>query len=298
MSLGRRVGIGLMALTAGAATSSAPIRAEEGPEVNVVRKVGRGAHLGVVLDDVSKDDAARLKLSEERGALVKEVRSGSPAEKAGIKEGDVITRYQGELVQSVAHLSRLVRESPPGRSVSLEVVRSGASQKLTATLGSGHRGFHFDFDVPELDMPEPPEPPEAPEAPEPPHPPRGWTRGLFPDGGDWSFFKGRGPRKLGIQYQEIEGQLAAYFKAPEGRGILVSSVDESGPAGKAGLKAGDLIVKFGGKTIRDARDFRDEVGRAKSGDEVTLTVQRDGKPLDLKVKLATSDDRLQARETT
>lgn len=298
MSLGKRAAIALVALATSAASGPARAGAEE--ERQIVRMRGRGAHLGVVLADVEKDDLARLKLSEERGALIKEVRSGSPAEKAGIREGDVITRYQGELVQSVAHLSRLVRESPPGRSVSLEIVRNGSPQKVTATLGADERGFRFHF-VPDFDLPEPPEPPEPPEAPEPPEPPsipRLHMGDLLRDHGDQGFFLSRGPRKLGIEFQEIAGQLGEYFKAPGGRAILVVSVESSGPAGKAGLKAGDLIVQFDGKPVRNTRDFREEVASAKSGDEVTVTVQREGRSLDFKVKLGGKERTDRPRETT
>jgi serine protease Do len=97
---------------------------------------------------------------------------------------------------------------------------------------------------------------------------------------------GGGPRKLGIEYQEIEGQLARYFKLGDGRGVLVTSVDEDGPAGKAGLKAGDVVLKLDGKTVKDAEDLREAVRQAEEGKEVGLSVQRDGRPLDLKVQLA------------
>jgi serine protease Do len=76
----------------------------------------------------------------------------------------------------------------------------------------------------------------------------------------------------------------------------VTSVDEDGPAGKAGLKAGDVILKFGGKDVRDAEDLRHEVMHAAS-QEVTITVQRDGKPLDLKLKLGALEPR-RDEETT
>src|SRR6266511_1650772 len=68
-------------------------------------RVGDG-RLGVRIADVGKDDVARLKLPDERGALVKSVEEGSAAEKAGIKDGDVILRYQGENVLSAAQLAR------------------------------------------------------------------------------------------------------------------------------------------------------------------------------------------------
>ena len=245
--------------------------------VEVVR-IGGGAYLGVRLEDVGKDDVARLKLPEERGALVKSVEKDTPAEKAGLKEGDVILRYQGESVLSAAQLARLVRETPPGRTVSLEVNRAGGTQKLSATLEEGRR-LHFggDFEVPV--PPEPPLPPEVPEAFRLEDLGRG-RRLLWRD--RWSE---RGPRKLGIRYQEIEGQLAEYFRLTEREGVLVTSVEEGSPAAQGGIKAGDVVLKFAGKTVRDGDDLRSALDAARPGDEVVLTVQRDGKPLDLKVKL-------------
>ena len=95
-----------------------------------------------------------------------------------------------------------------------------------------------------------------------------------------------GPHKLGIEYQEIGDQLATYFKLAGKSGILVTSVAAEGPAGKAGMKAGDVILKFEGKAIEDGGDLRNAVGAAEGGKEVSVTVQRDGRPLDLKVTLA------------
>jgi S1-C subfamily serine protease len=95
-----------------------------------------------------------------------------------------------------------------------------------------------------------------------------------------------------MEYMEISSQLAKYFRLSEDRGVLVESVDEDGPAGKAGMKAGDVILKLGGAAIRDGQDLRRELGRKEPGQEVVITVQRDGKPLDLKIKLGST-----ARET-
>jgi serine protease Do len=255
---------GVFALLAGGVPSRAAERSVE------VVHMG-GAHLGVSLLDVSKQDLARLKLSEERGALVKSVQSDTPAEKAGLKEGDVILRYQGEVVQSAAHLARLVRETPPGRTVSMEVSRGGALQKLSPTLdeGKGGRIRLGDLDIPTI----------------PPIPPDAFHFEGGPDGmGRALLFRHHGPgaRRLGIECQEISGQLARFFRLGADRGLLVTSVEEDGPAAKAGLKAGDVILKVGGKDVQDAEDLRHEV-RGAPGGEVAITVQRDGKPLELMV---------------
>jgi serine protease Do len=262
---------------------------EKGSDENVVKKfevlrVGGGAFLGVGLEDV--EGAAR-------GAKIRSVETDSPAAKAGIKEGDVLVRFDGEDVRSAAQLVRLVRETPAGRTVAIEVARGGTVQKLTATLGEGRRHVHaFGGDLvgPELDLetpeaPVPPLPPQAPRAPHVPMPPHAFNWSWNDEHGLLGMMPG-GPRKLGIGYQEIGDQLAAYFKLAGKSGILVTSVDADGPAGKAGMKAGDVILKFDGEAIEDGGDLRDAVGAAEGGKEVLVTVQRDGRPLDLRVTLA------------
>lgn len=275
-------------LTTGSITAAEKAKngeAEQERRVEVVR-IG-SAYLGVSLGEVTKDEVARLKLPEERGALVRSVEEGSPAQKGGLEADDVIVRFQGESVHTGRQLARLVREQPAGRTVAIEVVRGGASQRMQATLEE-RKGAQREwrFEMPDLgwlgldrdilpDLPKPPLPPEAPKAPRAP---------LMEN-----FFWGAGgPRRLGIEYQEIGDQLAKYFKLAGDTGVLVSRVDEDGPAGKAGIKAGDVVLKIEGRSVRDGGDLRDELRKAEPGSEVSLTVQRDGKPVDLKVKLAGS----------
>ncbi len=278
--------IGISALLAAGFALAPAASGAAARRVEIVRM--GGAHLGVQLADVGKPDVARLKLSEERGALVKSVESDTPAEKAGLKEGDVILRYQGEAVQGAVQLARLVRETPPGRTVSLEVSRGGAVHKVSATLEEGKGG---PLRLGDMEVPTPPMPPIPPDA-------FRWEDGIWGKGRALLFPRhGHGPRRLGIEYQEISGQLARFFRLSDDRGLLVTSVDEDGPAGKAGLKAGDVVLKFGGKDVRDAEDLRHEVMHAAS-QEVTITVQRDGKPLDLKLKLGGLEPRREGSEET
>jgi serine protease Do len=103
--------------------------------------------------------------------------------------------------------------------------------------------------------------------------------------------EGGGPRRLGIAFQDVSGQLAKFLHAPSDRAVMVVSVDEGSAAEKAGIKAGDLIVRFSGREIRDTGDLREEVRRAESGKEVGITVHRDGKPVELKATLRDRDER-------
>lgn len=261
-----------------------------------VIRLGGGGYLGVSIEDVGADDVTRLKLPTETGARVTRVEADSPAAKAGVKTDDVIVRFGGESVRSTGSLLRLVRETPPGRKVELEVVRGGASQRLQATIDEHAFGDEIRREV-ERSMarvpswvPAPPAPPDAPEAPGAPRAPRApmppmmrWHQGEGPT----MFFHGfeRGPRKLGISYQDVDGQFAQFLKIQGGKGVIVTEVEADSPASKGGLKAGDVIVKFAGKAVADGDAFRDAVGEVDPGTEVAIAVSRDGKPVELKVTL-------------
>lgn len=249
--------------------------------IEVKRLIGGGGRLGVSLEDVGAEDVARLGLSAERGAVVTEVHEGSAAEKAGVKDGDVIVRFGGQDVWSAAQLARLVRETPPGRTVDLEVSRGGATQKLSVALSAPDRdrllefgpgGFGGDF---HLEMPDLPELADLPHPPRPPVPP-------MPGGFPHRFGLGQG-RKLGLSYQELGDQLARYFKV-EG-GVLVTDVEDGGPAAKGGIKAGDVIVRFGGRAVKDGGDLREAIRDAAAGSNATVGVQRDGRSMDITVTL-------------
>jgi serine protease Do len=309
MRRGIVTGLGIAALATGTLVGSprvkgaavAPEEKERVKRIEVIRHPG-GARLGVELEEVDKDDVARLKLGEERGAVVRRVEDGSPAAKAGLQKDDVILKFQGEDVRSASQLARLVRETPSGRSVAMEVSRGGATQRLSATLGEGgaartHFGGDFDVPMPVL----PPEPPLAAEPPEPPMPPdvMRWRdksgHGFVFRDFNWG---DREPRRLGIEFDEVSGQFAKFLHAPGDRAVVVTSVEEGSAAAKAGLKAGDLILRFAGREIREAHDLRDEVRKAEAGKELALAVQRDGKPVDLKVTLSPKSERRRSSDET
>jgi serine protease Do len=272
--------VGLAGVRARAASSDDKVDKDE-RHVQVIQ-LGGGARLGVMLDDVHADDLSRLKLSEERGAVVKEVTKGSAAEKAGLQSGDVIVSYQGERITSVAQLRRLVRETPPGRRVAIEASRAGALQRLTATLedtkGGGDMAyfddsFHFDVPVPPI----------------PPMPPMPPMSDLLEQGarGNQFFFRDRSiegrPGRLGLSFQELSGQLARYFKVEDGA-LLVTRVDDDGPAAQAGLRAGDVITKVGDNPVTDGDVLMHTLADVPAGEDVAITVQREGRSMDVKVR--------------
>lgn len=287
--------LGAAALAAAALVVATPVSRAAGQDtskhVQVFRFGAAGARLGVSLEEVRAEDVTRLHLPEERGALIKEVSKGSAAEKAGLKEDDVVLSFQGEKVWSAGQLRRLVRETPPGRRVSLEVSRGGAVQRLAATLEeSKDQEFAFGDQGLEIEPPLPPMPPIPPLEPLL----RERDRGR-------SILRERlldiRPGRLGLTFQEVSGQLARYFKVEDG-GLLVTEVEADGPASKAGVRAGDVIVKVDGKTVDGADGLRHAIGEAAPGSDVMLTVQREGRPVELKVTLRGERRARSLRSTT
>src|SRR5215467_5507134 len=235
-----------------------------------------GSYLGVFLEEVTADCKKDLGLSEERGAIVMKVISGSPAEKAGLKENDVITSFNGRQVDSVRELQRLMDETPSGRTVSIDVIRGGNHQQLNATMGKRDFGEfnrqmadanrrlkeQFSVSPPRLD----------------------WNWGNF----DFTPFSMERHR-LGISGETVNGQLAEYFGVKSGSGVLVTEVDPETPAAKAGLKAGDVIVAVDENKIDDVGQLASAINGKKDG-PVALRVVRDRNETTLNVNLEKRSD--------
>jgi len=109
---------------------------------------GTGSYLGVDIRDLSSKRAAELKLKSDQGVEITMVDQDSPAGKAGLKENDVVVTFNGNNVQSAEQFRRIIRETKPGQSVSLGIIRDGQPTSITATLGD--RGKMFGGTMPKV----------------------------------------------------------------------------------------------------------------------------------------------------
>lgn len=222
-------------------------------EADVFIWTGGAGYLGVRIEEVTEESASELKLSEPYGALVKEVDESSPADKAGLKEGDVITSYQGQRVESARALTRMVRETPSGRTARIGYSRNGSAMtaevKIDQRSGHGRHWFGPGVHVPEIRIPD--------------------MKGLT---GEMHWFSS-GPR-LGVRVEPLTSQLADYFGVKSGKGVLITEVIEDSAAEKAGLKAGDVIVRIEDEDVEDMGDLIDSL-RANDGKTVEITIVRD-----------------------
>jgi serine protease Do len=230
-----------------------------------------GSFLGIYAENISRENMSRYHMSQVRGVGVTQVIKDSPAEKAGLRKDDVILRLDGENVSSVRKLNRLVSELAPDQSVRVSFSRGGAEQEVTATVTKrSNQSFAGDLipGGPRVWKWEGPNPKSFKwEAPP-------FGRGDLFDNkdGDMWFSLGNS-RRIGVSTMELTKQLADYFGITGGKGVLVTSVTDDGPAAKAGVRAGDVITAIEGEAVDSPGDISRVINRKKEGD-VTLTIIR------------------------
>jgi serine protease Do len=226
------------------------------------------SYLGVDVRDITSDRVSALKLKEERGVEITMVDQDAPAGKAGLKQHDVILDYNGAKVESEEQFRRLIRETPPGRTVTLGISRDGSPMTITAQIGDRGKltsemfkgdknnaivigpqiqlpDFNVPFDVQVLTY----------------------------------------SPSLGIQAENLNQQLGEYFGVKNGEGILVKSVEKGSAAEKAGMKAGDVITRADNEKVSDRADLRRILLSHRDGGKVTLGIIRDKREQNLVIEL-------------
>lgn len=222
------------------------------------------SYLGVGVAEINAERAKALNLKEERGVEVTSITEDSPAAKAGIQRGDVVLEYNGQRVEGMEQFSRLVRETPAGREARLVIWRNGATQNVTATIGSrpgrtihigGERGTSIT--IPPIQIP----------LPDLPRTTMSWRSAV-----------------LGVESESLNPQLAEFFGVKEG--VLVRSVIKDSPAEKAGIKAGDVIVKVDGTAVESPREISGVLRSARGGKRtVAVVLVREKKEMTINVTL-------------
>jgi serine protease Do len=197
--------------------------------------------------------------------LSSRVVAGSPADKAGLRKGDIVVSVNSRKVSSPEELTRVVRASSAGQTVRLATVRDGAPRTLSVRLA--RRPGDVDPEVEE---------PEAPEEPDMTAPPDlEMLRDVPFARGDAMILRGMGRGRLGVRVEDLNADLAPYFGVTGSQGALVLEVLKDTPAERSGLKAGDVITQVGDRKIADAGDLTEALRRAAEG-KTSLTVVRKG----------------------
>ena len=238
-----------------------------------------------VLRSMSYADENRAMLgvsteSAEGGVEVQDVTEGSAAEKAGIKEEDIITKIDDKSIANPDELSAAIKAHKPGEKVTVTYLRDKKEQKVTAELtkwkGMGETvniygpGNIMNMDLGDMNLRELSVPRVSM-----PRGVQGQPFGEFAPGQSfgWSW-NGSGP-KLGLSVQDND----------DGKGVKVIDVDEDSNAGKAGVKEDDLITEVNGKAVNGADEMAKIVKENKDKVSIQLKIQRDGKTQNIEVKM-------------
>ena len=266
---------------AGALAQVQVLRAPDSDDLSVLMDEEGASWLGVETQEVTSEKAKELKLSAERGVLLERILPDSPAAKADLKENDIVTEINGQKVEGAAQFRRIIREIPAGRTAQFTVWREGRAQTISVTLGkseehaktwikSGPRAFT----LPRVEIPDLQE---------------------FP-GMDWNYeiFPGARPR-LGIDAEDLSGQLGTYFGAPDGEGILVREVNPGSAAEKAGLKAGDVITSVNGERIHSIGQLRERLAAKREDKTAKLGVLRNKSEMSITVELPAPAPKVQRK---
>jgi len=211
-------------------------------------KVQRGM-LGITIQQMTPDLASGLGLKQAQGVLVSGVQPGGPADKSGLKSGDVILQVNGQDVNDSNTLRNEVAAMGPGTDVALTILRNGSRQEIHVRLA-------------EL------------------------TAENANQRGEPGSNGGGGAARLGVELSALTPDVARQLGLPRGtQGVVVSSVDPNGPAGQVGIQEGDVIQQVNRQQVRTPADVRDALNR--SGDRPPLLlINRGGQTLYVAVPLS------------
>lgn len=187
--------------------------------------------LGIGIQELTEELAAQFGVQMDKGVLVGNVMKDSPAERGGLKAGDVILEFDGTKVSGIRQLQRLVASTPPGKDAKIKVVRDRNELSLAVKVGE-----------------------------------------MLAEG---TVMAEESSLRYGFTVQDLTPELAEQLKLPKAEGVLVSSVEVGGPAAKAGIRAGDVIVEVNRQKVKDLNEFGEALKRVRRGDRVLLLIVRE-----------------------
>jgi serine protease Do len=192
--------------------------------------------LGVSIQEVTRELADQFHLPANKGALISQVSKDSPAEKAGLKAGDVVVRFNGRAVTDTGQLRNMVASAAPGSKASIVVIRNGKEESFTATIGK-----------------------MTAEAVASARTTRGAENQLT---------------RLGLAVQTLTADLAKQFGMEGNKGVLVTGIEDGSLAAISNLQAGDLIVEADRKPVSNVEELQAALNKDK--DQILLLIKRNG----------------------
>ena len=196
-------------------------------------------------------------------ARIFRVEKGSPAEKAGLMNDDIVISINGKTINTYSDISRIIRSYHPGNQVTVTVLRNDTTKSIQVVLGNFPDRRNIDIGNLRVTIPK-----TSITVPE--------INGSLPRAKNLTFYR-KGSRKLGIDVIEITTGLAEKFNISEGHGLLISKVYEKSAALKAGFSEGDIVVSGNDSPLRTLDDIRRVLSELNAKESVKLVFYRNGK---------------------
>ncbi len=200
-------------------------------------KVKRGL-LGVNIQDMNDSLAKSFGRKDAEGALVSQVIEGSPAEKAGIKAGDIILKFNNQTVTGAANLKNLVGREKPSTSATLTIYRDKKIIEVPVKIGERT------------------------------------AKAVASSGTSSETSAAETSNELGIQIEPVPGPVASKMDIKEGQGLIVKDLNPNGVGSTMGLRSGDVILEVDGVAVSNAASFNKAVSEAKKNKVIRLKIQR------------------------
>jgi serine protease Do len=214
-------------------------------------KVVRG-WIGVSVQSVTPEIAESLKLEDDDGALVADVTDGGPADRAGVRRGDIITELNGNKIDEMLDLPKLVASYAPGTKTNMQVLRDGKEKVLNIKLGElPEQGAQISNRVVDHEV----------------------------------------GQNLGLVVQEITPQIQSKLGIEYSNGVVITDVRGDSMASKAGLLNGDVVLEINKKQIVNLDDYRKSVDSVKIGQNLLFLVRRGSNTVYVALKVEVEDDR-------
>lgn len=202
-------------------------------------KVTRG-YMGILPQELTPELAKQFNVSNDRGVAIAQVEPNSPASRAGLKVGDVITGINGTPIQDVNEFRLQVAGFAPGTTIHLDISRNGQTMNIPVALGE----FNLEAEA------------------------NGRTQGNLPGGGEKGAMQG-------VTVQGLNSDLRQQLQLPEGtNGVVITDLSDDSPAAQAGLATGDVIMQVNHRPVNTVADFNAAVRAAASRDSTLLLVKR------------------------
>ncbi len=193
--------------------------------------------LGVLVQEVTPELAESFGLKEAAGALLAEVFEGSPADKAGLKQGDIVVQFDGDKIDDHTHLSRLAAKAKPHSTINVVVIRNGKRKKIDVNIGL-------------------------------------YPKDGIPRSGRQKDKSSKYEDVLGLKISELNAQLRDYFETDVQSGVIIIELAPNAPAKKSGLLVGDVILEINRHKIDNLEDCKQTLEKVNRKKSILFLVQR------------------------